>query len=64
MDSLEPTEGNRDELILKQQRDIEKEVMYYRVYSSQSIIIPNACFGHSRSMNQFRWSVIKCHWPV
>lgn len=27
MDSLEPTEGNRDELILKQQRDIEKEVI-------------------------------------
>lgn len=27
MDSLESTEGNRDELILKQQRDIEKEVI-------------------------------------
>lgn len=27
MDSLESNEGNRDELILKQVRDIEKEVI-------------------------------------
>lgn len=66
MEPFTHNDGNRDELIIQQKRDIEKEVSLQKhlhtIATMNREIMPN--FNNCRSATQLPWSASSCHSPA